>query len=501
MKPFGQARAPLTLAGLVLLCVAGAVRYLQIRDHLPAGDLRAARFVVEQELFVALAAILLVVLLAVRRLGPYVIAIAYGLVGTWAAFVSRPFCVFDEACHFGYAAWLMAHPQLPLTTMVMPLGPQQQLNQAIGPLTNSAWEHFPFYEAVQPPSYYILVALIGSLFQWAHSTAAIFFVMRFVSVGLVAAALCFVVRAYRGAIRFHGLEQNDLLFGCILGTLALSPLFLFVTCAVTNDALSILLGAVMLDALVRLPPRRALAIRNVALLGVLGGALWLTKATSIWMIGLPLLLLPARGAWAPASVYCLIVAGMALPLQVFNYVHYHAMSGIAAHLEYVLPMVNPTRAPLKAEYFALDGPYQYFIHFMDIPPGLGLRLPPGHWLDLPVILPSVLLACGCILLVVRAGRPLIARGRRTLPGEGAAGSLTLIAAAGCILPFLTVCATSAQSRVPMIASRYGFLALFCYAMAMYAAYQTLFVSRVRLGIAAGSLAGMIVATGYYLTSL
>lgn len=484
----------LAWAGLAIAFLVAAARYPSAREAAaPLRGYRAARSIALRELYPVFAMILLVGALAFRRARLHTIPIVYALLALYSAFVGIPFSLLDEAGHFGYAAWFLEHLRLPLTTMQLPLMPLKQLQRELGPLSNLPAAPFPFYEAVQPPLYYWLLAMAGAAVRGAHSIAVTFFAMRLASVGLVAGGLCFLIRAYRGAVLRRGLVPDDLLFGCALATLALSPQFLFVTSALTNDALAILLGSAMLDALVRLPPRASLGRRHLAVLVVLGAALWLTKFTSLWLVALPAGILLVAGGRGLAAAYTLGVAAIVSPLHMFNYRHYHALSGAAAHLAFVRPIVNPSGARLTAGFLAHTNPYWFFI---DLPNAWAHDL----WLDLSLSLVGLSVAAGGLLCAGRAVRLFAASRARGEP-PAADGCLALLVALGVLCPLLTITALGASSRVPMTGARYGYLALFCSALALFEVWRTFLQERVRLQVAATLLCATLAASAYSLGSL
>ncbi|MFZ0545949.1 MAG: glycosyltransferase family 39 protein, partial [Candidatus Promineifilaceae bacterium] len=281
------------------------------------------------------------------------IILAYCLAGVVYAFATPPLEDSDGYKHYPFVQYVQRNWQLPV----------------LDPENPGLW----LQEAAQPPLYYILMALVTSpidtsdlpeihqlnphafvgdpnqvgnknliihqpekeSFPWTGSVLAIY-IIRLASIGLGVGTIVVVFRL--GRLLFD--DRIALLAAALT---AFNPMFLFVSAAVNNDSLAILLGHVGLYLLVRLwldtpEPRTSwrpyLALGIVLGLGLLtklnlGGLLglaglalawkaWRLKKAELFFVGGPLvlfpaLLVPAAWFWRNWRLY-----GDLTGLKVFN---------------------------------------------------------------------------------------------------------------------------------------------------------------------------------------
>lgn len=265
----------------------------------------------------------------------FLIALAYCVAGIFYAFSTPPLEASDGYKHYPFVQYVENNWQLPV----------------LDPDDPGRW----LQEAAQPPLYYILMAVLTfpvdttdlaeihqvnphsfvgdpnqvgnknllihepeeESFPWTGSILAIYLI-RLASIGLGVGTILVVFRL--GALVFN--ERFGLMGAALT---AFNPMFLFVSAAVNNDSLAILLGHAGLFLLVKIwldVPEPRTGWRRYLLLGIilglglltklsLGGLLvlagvalawkaWQKKRPQIFFVGGPLILVPAlliSAAW------------------------------------------------------------------------------------------------------------------------------------------------------------------------------------------------------------
>lgn len=282
----------------------------------------------------------------------------YGLLAAAYAVVNPPFEAPDENHHLAYAHRLATGGGLPVLDPDRPDDPIAQ-------------------EAIQPPLYYILTGLIwrglgpapelerpplnphavlgiplaegnknrflhgdDEAWPWRGTTLAVR-VLRLFSVVL---GLVTVYLTYRlGLLVAYGRPEPAL---AAAGLVAFTPQYLFITAAVTNDTLILLLATLCLWLLARLavrqtPPRRAETVvlglaLGLACLSKLGGVLLLLPTALVWL-GWGW----RRRAWGWALAHLaavgLLVGAVAGWWYIRNLRLYGDPTGIAPHLALMNP--------------------------------------------------------------------------------------------------------------------------------------------------------------------
>ena len=234
-----------------------------------------------------------------QRLGLVLIVLGYITLGVTYALATPPLEASDEYKHYPFVQYVQAQHALPV----------------LDPDDPGLW----LQEAAQPPLYYLLMAaltapidtsdlpefhhknphaFIGNpgqvtnknliihdpareAFPWQGAVLAVYLI-RFASIGLGVGTVLLAARL--GSTLFS--PRVGLLAAALT---AFNPMFLFVSAAVNNDSLAILLGHLGLYLLVRLwqdaPDPRAYWQRYAALGAVLGLGM-LTKLSLGWLLGL-----------------------------------------------------------------------------------------------------------------------------------------------------------------------------------------------------------------------
>ncbi len=433
------------------------------------------RFLLKKTASPTLALIVAICLWAAPRLKLFTIALAFALLASYAALTQPVYSVLDEGAHFAYVWYLLEHGTLPLTSMVQPANAQLALMHELQKpeLTPPA---FPFYEAVQPPIFYAICAIVmGSVYGLVQSIAVAFFATRLVGVAMVSAAVCMMIKSYLLATERGVFARDDRIYACALGALVLTPSTLLFSYGISNDHLVTLLGALSCYALLTLSTVRLRRFHAVAM-GVSAAALWCTKFTTLWFGAPSLLLLLRRYAKAHVAAFTGCFLALIVPLHVHYFRSYHAFSGASHHIDFILKIVNPTRQAFPTSHLVWGGLNSYFGGFVTDWHG-------GLWHRSAFAAICCFLTVGCCAFVVRALRNLKQDGIGAWSDPASACYFNILMACCCFLPFLMLIVLTVQSRIWMFTPRYGGISLGAYAMALTAGYRYCIYEPARLSVA------------------
>lgn len=244
--------------------------------------------------------------------------------------VYPPFQGHDELAHYGYVRTLAHARRLPTL--------YDNLPAELAPYSRYALDWPASYEALQPPLYYLLAWPAFALAP--PRPLAQLYATRLVSIPLFLATI-WVTYLLASALA----PDDDLLALTAPALIAFQPQLSFEGAIVDNDALTVLLGALLTFLLVR-GAQRGLRLRDVLWLGLVGGAALLTKLTLAALLPLAGVVVlwsalragdgvggwraDARDAGARLAALLLPIALLALPWYHFLWRTYGDLTGLRA---------------------------------------------------------------------------------------------------------------------------------------------------------------------------
>lgn len=255
------------------------------------------------------------------------------VIGMIGVFKNPIYSGADEAAHFDYINHIIQHKKLPLL--------DSHINYEKLNIPNANPNSIPTHdqhEAVQPPLYYIIAAMLGSLFENVY-LRLIF--LRTLGVVAIAISFYFAHKTYQFMTKRDLLLGHHSLFLVISLLLISSPSFQRIMIPLNNEHLLLVLVSILTYKLVKYLGTQSFSIKQSVILGVLVGALILTKITAAYIA----MIIAIIFIWKKWVRQLFIVGGisfiMVLPWIWFNFIHYQSLTGSKRHIEIVSPIVNP----------------------------------------------------------------------------------------------------------------------------------------------------------------
>ena len=204
--------------------------------------------------------------------------------------------------------------------------------------------HFPLvqenYEAVQGPVYYYTMAVLFYMIPMKYMYIA----CRLAGLGCLI-AFGFISRHTIIKLYEHKIINVDIDLQNVIWLLFVAnPLILIRMTRVSNESLAILLSGIILHKVVCLILD---GFDNITVFActVLCGVTFLTKATTVFLFGGVIIVCIYYKKWKVLLSSFSTIVLIALPWFLSNYAKYGALTGMEAHLEFALPIVNPDRVP------------------------------------------------------------------------------------------------------------------------------------------------------------
>jgi len=253
----------------------------------------------------------------------------------------------DECAHFEYITHIAEKHELPVWGGEFLASAVNSVN--FDDTTPSSINH----ESIQAPFYYLVLAVFGSFIDNSVASLVIYRLIGLLFVG----GIVFVCNKL--AKQLFGLSIKDSpMFRLLLLLTFLSPGYIFRAGRLNNEIMACLLFMFLLyQYFFTFLDNKSYRYWLVSLFAVL---IFLTKNTAIYCIALPILLFvfhikdPRRKTVFVSLVVCGLIA---LPWFIFNYVNYHALTGVQKNLDFARGIVDP-------DHLGVD-----FIHviFVDLP--------------------------------------------------------------------------------------------------------------------------------------
>ncbi len=243
----------------------------------------------------------------------------------------------DEGSHLDYIQYIMENHKLPTMKQMVDVDFLSEVNgqENLVPVER--------YEVIQMPLYYCLLAILAAP---VRGLTARFIVIRFFGLACLAGVAVITDRTLRflqqrGLIRCS--EENRNLF---LAMVAVNPGILVRFVRVSNEPLAVLLSAGIFYCVARLIAD-GYHTGMFCLGAVMSVLLYYTKSTGAFMAGALLLVLLYFKKWAHVAGFTAFYIACAVPWSLRCYRLYGSLTGMNAHMDIVLPIVNPDHEPVN----------------------------------------------------------------------------------------------------------------------------------------------------------
>jgi|GEM_PF-2400795 len=261
----------------------------------------------------------------------YVAVVVYGLAYLMFTPVFSP---IDEAAHFDYVYKIVQEHRLPLLSDIINTAQLQAISGYALPGEGTLQ-----YEAVHPPLYYVLSAII----IWPiHSHLLLsFFVIRGMGLLLLLITLYYAVQTYKLMTQSYGADRNHFLF-ISLGLLFFTNSSIMTRMlTVSNESLAVCLGSILIYRLIKLLSEQVYSNKEIYIVSLLSGGLVLTKITAAALLFPAVLCLTLLKKYKQLMIYVGIVCCLTIPWFAFNLAHYGHLTSTAEHVAFVKKIVNP----------------------------------------------------------------------------------------------------------------------------------------------------------------
>jgi hypothetical protein len=422
---------------------------------------------------------------------------AFSIMAVFHSLARVPFWVLDEPAHLGNIAHIVNTGTLPLTTEMMRSEVHQAIFAQVGHLDAPYGGGQTMHEAVQGPLYYLLMAAVAKLsLALCPKWGVAFYAMRFAGACLLSIGFAALLRGVWELAAHRILTLDRRVLAAAVGSIMFSPGVFSCLAPLTNDQMAFLLGTVCFALLVHIACSGGPTRRQVVALGVASGALWVSKLTGAFMPVLCVACLLASRKGAAAALYAGVVACFAVPLHLHSYLHYHALTGMAGHLAYVRPVLNPQNLPLPFGKILRGGLLNYGYNMLCY--------------ETVFLRPWSTNICHHTALWTLAGlaAATVATLRRLRHGLSAAtellarpAMLEALVCMGLCGPLLLGGLASKRVGFLLVNARYGYVSLFCSCVACALAYERFLTRRQQAVVATAMATGMAYATCQYALAL
>jgi hypothetical protein len=384
-------------------------------------------------------------------------ACTFFILGTLFALI-RWVGYLDEFGHFAFAYHLAYQWSLPLVDVPQPMDGLLRLWQEVGFFLGNPGPHPLNYEAVQPPLYYSASALLIRLSDYLSGAIwPAFYLMRILNVILISASLVCSSKTYRRYFAVSKSYTDMRLFQMCCLLFVIAPSFLFTQTLASNDGMLIFWGTLLVCKLISVLDDSNESVSSGITLGVIGSCVVLAKINGIYLPGLTVIaLLLARRLPTAAVATVTFLLGVT-PWFYFNYRHYGAITGMAAHLEFATAVINPLHTKIPLSYFWKGAPIDFFLNFFSC---FGACLGTSFF-KVPLGVASIALTSGFLHLVstcLRQAAQLSLVMHRAFRRKQALISAILVGTIGA--PFLMMCLLTAKANIIYVIPRYAYGSLF-----------------------------------------
>lgn len=260
-----------------------------------------------------------------------------GFLGIGYVFLTPYYSPIDEGAHFDYILHIVNQHSLP--TLYDSINSEKLLTL---PGVTSVPGDQVQYEAVHPPVYYFLAAML--IMPFNNDLVMSFVILRLFGVILAVLSVLFFLKAYKVLVEKNIIQESKesrIVFLVAGSIVFLSPGFLTRMATLSNESLVVLLATVLFYMLLKFDFHKING-KEVLMLGIISTLMVLTKFTSLFFIGIVFVVLVLYKKWKYLPLYLgTFVIGM-LPWWIYNLTLYKSVTGTALHVEFVQSLVNPS---------------------------------------------------------------------------------------------------------------------------------------------------------------
>lgn len=271
-------------------------------------------------------ALLLTVIFCIVRPNPAVFCIVFFQVGLYMIFSYHSFFPIDEEAHFTYVEYLIEHCRAPKFTDSISASALNQIFPGNADMSS-------YYEAVQPPLYYFLCALITGFMK---SIKARFYICRVLDLFFCISAIFTVYRSF-GYLISRKIIKDSAYLDYIFYIAAFSQEFFIRSFVVTNDSLMYLLTALCFFFLLKIICEdKGYLLLTITLLLLL----W-TKISAGYFVGIMIAVLFVKKKFKKMCLMTGISIAGIMPWLIYNKMNYGDFTGSSSHISLVENVINP----------------------------------------------------------------------------------------------------------------------------------------------------------------
>ena len=211
------------------------------------------------------------------------------------------------------------------------------------------------YEAVQGPIYYYVIAL---LFGWMP-VQSLYIGARIFGLLMLILLERFTKKTILAVREAGMIKAPDRLINLFILLFIFNPNIVIRLTRVSNESLMCVLTAAAVYEFTKMMINEydRKKLYGITILCALS---FLTKATSVFIFGLVFLICAYHKKWPDFFKQVLVYAVIVAPWFISNYMTYGALTGMKAHTEYVLPILNPNYERPDIWHGVLNYFYSYF---------------------------------------------------------------------------------------------------------------------------------------------
>lgn len=259
------------------------------------------------------------------------LVLLFSIIGILFVFIMPIYSPIDEAAHFAYISFIINKAQLPSLFDLI----DDQTLAIVGQIPiNTAINH----EAVQPPFYYFVSATFSFLIT---NPVLRFYYIRLL--GLLALLLNFFISMKTiNLLKKHNvIKCNDLILTLFSTLLLLNPACLVRFTTISNECLAIILCSSLCYLFV-VVIFEGINRNRMIFVTLLIGLSFLTKNTTLIYSVIVVLLFIYYKKFNYIFTFILGALIIISPWLINNYRVYGSLTGLAEHIKFVLPIVNPS---------------------------------------------------------------------------------------------------------------------------------------------------------------
>ncbi|CAI3593349.1 hypothetical protein [Clostridium neonatale] len=243
----------------------------------------------------------------------------------------------DEAAHFDYINYIIDNHKLPT------LHGSLDADTLSSVFTQNIPGNVMNHEAVQPPLYYLIMAMLTF---WVKNYTLRLYIIRFLGILSLIVAYLLTCKTIKLLEENKFLEISNTKLNIIFFLVIFNPGTIIRMSYISNEHLAVLLSCIFIYLIVKL-----------IIYGVYGKLFWkscltlillmLTKNTTIFLLGILIIVLIYYKKIKEIFL-CVGIIGLSLtPWFIFNIVNYGKLTGMSEHVKFVIQIVNPQNMPIE----------------------------------------------------------------------------------------------------------------------------------------------------------